>query len=136
MGAGRIMDALVAEKVMGLVPCTAPSHTPGHKYHMPGPCHAQPDSPDLGGETKQYSTEIEAAWEVVERLERGAFAPFGEQVAACVEMVCDDGIQDERYYCAIFSPTLAKVESWGKTMPEAICRASLKAIGEGKEGRG
>lgn len=156
--AGREMDALVAEKVMGWKRGGKGDHTKPLHYKSldhPGEIrnnwaakgeHDYLTSPD--GNTHylcacadeaikdhidlpEYSTSISAAWEVVERFEQGAFAP--EQVAACVNLVCSDGIEDERYYCAFFSPSLAKVEAFGKTMPEAICRAALKATG--KEGK-
>lgn len=59
MKPGRELDALVAEKVMGLVNC---------EKHKGSYCHAFPESPDKGGETKPYSTDIAAAWEVVEKM--------------------------------------------------------------------
>ncbi len=64
--AGRSLDAEVAEKVMGLVPCTAP-----HKgERRPIYCHARPTSPSKGGETPAYSTDIGAAMTVVVEVQR------------------------------------------------------------------
>lgn len=69
----REIDALVAEKVMGLVRCTASCHDPSRKGYQPGICHAQPDSPDRGSETSCYSTDIAAAMEVVEKMRAQCF---------------------------------------------------------------
>ena len=63
----REIDALFTEHVMGLVPCQAACHTPGHKFYLPGPCHAMPDSPDQGDETPCYSTDIAAAMQGIEK---------------------------------------------------------------------
>lgn len=119
--AGRKLDALVAERVMGLVPCTGDCHANGDMR----PCHAQPDSPDQGAETRQYSTDIADAWLVVEAMAgRGYWArltsPFTRGSA----------------YFAGFTPH--DFTGWngrpdhlggGDTMPLAICRAALAAVG-------
>ena len=123
MEAGREMDALVAEKIMGLVPCQNDCHKIGSPRYLPGLCHAQPDSPDEGGETAQYSTSISAAWEVVEKMwDRGYMADVYQ--SDC-----------EGTWSAEFLPKndmdSAGVE-WGGSMaptaPLAICRAALKAV--------
>ena len=61
---GRELDAEIAERVFGLVPCRAAMHRNGDGL----PCHAQPDSPMHGGETPSYSTSIADAWRVVEKM--------------------------------------------------------------------
>jgi hypothetical protein len=65
----RELDVLVAEKVFGLVPCTAKCHDFGNLR----PCHAQPNSPDQGAETRRYSTRIEDACMVVEAMGKRGF---------------------------------------------------------------
>lgn len=120
MPAGREMDALVAEKVMGLVPCRAESHTEGHPLYMPRPCHAQPDSPDMGGETAMYSTSISDAWEVVEKMKKPNTRieiqmPFG----------------DHHWICWISDIKIGIIGGAGAdSAPLAICRAALKASGQ------
>lgn len=57
----REVDVQVAEQIMGLVPCTGDFHK---KHDDPSPCHARPESPDQGAETRLYSTDAEAAMEV------------------------------------------------------------------------
>ena len=60
--ASRCLDAWVAEAVMGLVQCQA-------KFHDENPqCYATKDAPEYGSILKEYSTDIAAAWEVVEKL--------------------------------------------------------------------
>jgi hypothetical protein len=66
--AGRALDAAIAERVMGLVPCKSPHHVEGALMYAPGPCHAQPDSPDKGDDTSLYSTDATAADEVLQRM--------------------------------------------------------------------
>jgi hypothetical protein len=141
MEAGREMDALVAEKVMGWKKRVRKGHgvDGNHEWWFDKRKPTYPLEFVKGWDTDEDfdpwepSTSISAAWEVVECFERGGFAPWGEQVAAAVELSCSDGIEKERYFCTFYSPSLAKVEAFGKTMPEAVCRAALKAVG--KEGR-
>lgn len=121
MEAGRELDALIAEKVMGckiLYVGTVSGEKPWgcgclNEIHSIG---------DGDAELKEFSTDIAAAWEVVEKLR-------------------------EKYnsvdICAL-SPTLKgchyKVKLWdnawsdsitilSETVPRAICLAALKAIG-------
>ena len=58
----RELDAEVAEKVVGLVRCQAGGHA-ATDY-----CHAHPDSPGMGGETRCYSTDISAAMQAEDRV--------------------------------------------------------------------
>lgn len=60
----RELDAQIAERVMGLVPCQGNGHANGELL----PCHAQPESPTQGAETRLYSTDISAAIEVRDRV--------------------------------------------------------------------
>jgi hypothetical protein len=115
MPAGREMDALVAEKVFGT---TAP-HRIMAAHHLP-----------------PFSTDIEAAWEVVEKM-RDRMAgviyfppssvepPRGSWVA---------GVQDAGSMVAWFEgmlygdpPDQILPWSYAETAPLAICRAALKA---------
>jgi hypothetical protein len=115
MPAGREMDALVAEKVMGFVVMRHRDVDGQHIEHGPDEWMRGPD-----GEAPRYaymvpvdhySTDIAAAWEVVEKLKPDDWAFRVE--------VLDDGD-----WWASFSAT---AESWAGTVPLAICRAALKA---------
>jgi hypothetical protein len=102
MKAGRELDALVAEKVMGLPPVYGPT---GIKWDGPIPA---------------YSTDIAAAWEVVERIK---------------------GSQPESTFSIEWIGTQWRVDfvyqnyDWynegdqADTAPHAICLAALKAVG-------
>lgn len=103
ISAGRELDALIAEKVFGLVPCQAEVHEGAYMR----PCHANPDSPTSGGETRCYSTNISAAWEVAEKL-KITVRPSGGQWWAALMHEHDPGM-------------------WipADTAPLAICLAAL-----------
>lgn len=116
MAAGREVDALVAERVMGLVPCTAESHRSGE---APWSCHARGDSPDQGGETAHFSTDMDAAWPVVEAMQGRGF-------------VFTLRYRDSGGWRACFMtrPTTENrsPSRVADTAPLAICRAALAAV--------
>lgn len=66
--AGRELDTLIAERIMGLVHCKSTYHA--HDEGWGKFCFATPDSPAWGGELRAYSTEIADAWLVVEHINR------------------------------------------------------------------
>jgi hypothetical protein len=105
----RELDVLVAEKVFGLVPCTAACHDFGNMR----PCHAQPDSPDQGAETRCYSTRIEDAWMVVEAMREQGY---------CFYLETD---QDGEAF-AMFGDDLNGAEA--PTAPRVICLAALATL--------
>ena len=126
MEAGREMDALVAEKVMGLVPCQHPCHDIGNPRYQSGPCHARPDSPQLGGETAPYSTCISAAWEVVEKINgRYSLSIYHAVAVSSVMTGWTIGLAE-----SVYPPGRKDEAVWGRaeTLPLAICRAALKAV--------
>lgn len=102
--AGRKLDALVAEKVFGLVRCT------GCDYYE---CYALPASPNHGGELRAYSTRIEDAWEVVDRL---------RERSLLVDLTLGVGV-----YCRI-SGLRGLADAREDTAPLAICLAALQAV--------
>jgi len=129
MEPGRELDALVAERVMGLVPC----QNECHKSDDPNdralwPCHAKPDSPRRGGETACYSTDIAAAWEVVEAMRHWP-TPYHVTIE-------DDGTPEP----GLWSVNI-QGEGWTRgnwysaghaekpTVPHAACIAALLALG-------
>jgi hypothetical protein len=108
MNAGRELDALIAEKVMGLTP------HPAKEGEAPG--YAIDKVPN-------YSTEWDAAWQVVESIERrgwwvelwygnGKYGP--KKRAGCV--IGAYGDDDTRF------------EEMDDTMPLAICAAALAFV--------
>lgn len=127
--AGRELDALVAEKVMGL--CIERAWYDARGYRLPDPhdpeipCHeiyyAPRGAANFGTlEIPHYSRDIEAAWEVVEKLT--------ERFSVLVGQFHRGG-------------TACKLTSWeidgemihanmlAEAAPLAICRAALKAVG-------
>lgn len=120
MEAGRELDALVAEKVFGLVRCTADSH----RGSDGATCYALPESPMMGGELRSYSTDIAAAWEVVEKIHALGWC-------STLSALPDPSII--RYEMDFDKPPLidshhTKVYAIAATAPHAICLAALKAI--------
>lgn len=117
--AGRELDALVAEKVMGWrrLPDT--------------PEWGVPPDYTTGGALgwRPYSTDIAAAWEVVEKLREG----WLEVNLDCTAFNCANTVR-----CCVTKqgqqhppfPLYADA----KTAPLAICRAALRAVG-GPDGR-
>lgn len=105
MKAGRELDALIAEKVMGL---------DGPQY---------PDCPTCGSanycrETPYlpYSTEIAAAWEVVEKL---------KTPDVYLEVLSHKG--EPHWVCRIIGGK-DPIGAGAETAPHAICLAALKAV--------
>lgn len=122
MEPGRELDALVAEKVMGWEQVQDPPHT----YIA----YNTPTGFRLPEEIPAYSTDLNAAWKVVEAMRRRGFwcqmrTPFGTP-----EQKLDDGCW------AGFTPHgtsgwNGKPDNWtsAPTAPHAICLAALKAVG-------
>lgn len=109
------MDALIAEKIMGytLSELSLPAYP---KYKLFGI-----ESGEFSGYVKEvphYSTDIAAAWKVVEKM--------GNYLFACGRT--DDGIW-EAYFFPVNSGIGKLSEAHGDTAPSAICRAALKAMG-------
>ncbi|SRR5213594_831871 len=112
--AGRELDARVAERVMGLVRCEALHHVIEGGY-----CHALPTSRDRGGETACYSTEIAAAWQVVEKL----------LLTHSFEITCNH----QPNHPVLFNVKIWTIDGSGQyafetadSLPLAICLAALK----------
>jgi len=113
--AGRELDALIAEKVMGLPVVElkdAPCPYCGSEMRFCGArswcsdCREWRHSP-----YKEYSDDIAVAWEVVEKMEH-----------------CMIYKHDDSYECEYAGQYLDSVEA--DTAPLAICRAALLAVTE------
>lgn len=110
MKPGRELDALVAEKVMGLTSSEVEIH---RQFWLDG-CFSN---------LPHYSTDIAAAWEVVEKLTSKKQPHF--QLSLC------DSYTENPKWCAEFDldRPFKRVIAKAETAPHAICLAALKAVG-------
>lgn len=119
----RALDALVAEKVFGLVRCT------GCDYYE---CYAQPDSPNHGGELRGYSTRIEDAWEVVEKMrEAGWVYCTVQSTVGDIDVLMGKKKVSSVLWWAAFAKyhSSEEVQSNEHATPaKAICDAALRAM--------
>jgi len=112
---GRELDALIAEKVMG-IPVTKEQ---GDYWPPPDPGKNFSTQP-----IPDYSTDISAAWEVVEHMRtkhwRDAFTLFSPEIENATEW--------RAFFAKKFvSVDDSKFES-GESAPHAICLAALKSV--------
>lgn len=120
---GRELDALVAEKVMGQR--TIWFGREGDKSLMLArTIELNEELRERGemmfgypgeGDVPHYSTDIEAAWEVVETLK-----------LLGIEVKFVGSWADKPWYCRLRDDAF----EFGDTAPHAICLAALKAVGE------
>lgn len=134
MEAGRELDALVAEKVMGA--------TWTHQERWPGGPADIMKLPDgsggvlaerrctdgrvlLAGGLRPYSTSISDAWEVVEKLaEHGFWLRLTFKT-----VVHDDDARWEAWFRCVQAGVRGDHVEHEPTAPHAICLAALKAVG-------
>jgi len=112
--ADRELDALVAEKVMGFEVGIYESYR-----GITGISYVCKDKYPSGEfDLPNYSTDIKAAWEVVEKFSDESFEldHFCDGVWTCKFRWVDDEGESE-------------AEAKAKTAPRAICLAALKAMG-------
>jgi len=135
MKAGRELDALVAEKVMGWIGSVfkGPTLRIGNRYlHEGDPIWTTPegdlyhrarsiDGSYVGDDCPHYSTDIAAAWQVVEKVR--------EKYVINIEIDCEN-IWVELWQDSTDEPSNYKqvADEYGDTAPLAICLAALKAI--------
>jgi hypothetical protein len=112
MPAGREMDALVAEKVMG----KGETKTIGGIYCGPpeGEAEAMAKLHADTDKVPRYSTDIAAAWEVVQK-------------AADVTVAKEREFKNAPWNVVLHFHD-RKGQGFGHTTPLAICRAALKAM--------
>lgn len=149
MPAGREMDALVAEKVMGLAyhkwqegtitvctgdcdpecVCDCVGEAGGFVCALCGSGREAKywnieklnDANTFCGYHGRYSTDIAAAWEVVEYMRSIGFALDSYSSGK--------GEEGHSWTDAIFVKSLDEILVRAETFPLAVCRAALKAIG-------
>ncbi len=103
MNAGRELDALIAEKVMGRA--------------FDAEFHRECAEDNLETELRNYSTDIAAAWEVVEKL----------RSEGCRYSITDCP-HEKRPTVQLTLKTGAACGAYAPTVPHAICLAALKAL--------
>ena len=110
---GRELDALVAEKVMGLRFVWRSQLTDHYGYNAGvWTIPTKWGTMDLTEEPPRYSTDIAAAWEVVEKMREDGFLVALYRSAGA--------------WIADTNPGYGKSD----TAPHAICLAALRAVGE------
>ena len=128
--AGIELDALVALRVMDIKRLHYPGYAGDGKkvpYYIPSgsswATHAMTSVP-----LPKYSTEIAAAWLVVDKM-RGRWATNGSAAAAGVFRLEQD---DEGGFRVALGegPDSAERSVTAPSAPEAICRAALEVVGE------
>ncbi len=125
---GRELDALVCERVFGLVRCRGEKHDASYPNTY---CYAATDSPTEGAEARCYSTEINDAWEVVAAMRE----KYNCLLTLEQYLMNSDEYEDwgatfrHRETDTEHSSTAGLFES--QTAPLAICRAALLAVGAG-----
>jgi hypothetical protein len=125
MKAGRELDALVAEKVFGAKLIRS-------EFHEGAPVVACdfPDRPvgSAFGNLPPYSTDIAAAWEVVEKVGRHwngfDFCIFSDKGFV-------SGVEEWRagWFEAGYGEYEGRADATSDTLPHAICLAALKSVG-------
>ena len=142
--AGRELDALVGEKVFGLKVEWLPAPEHPHHHGKNVPIEPQTGSYPPNGEgpwcamywvIPHYSTDIGAAWEVVERVADGHVGTYD-----AMEVLLSYG--PERCHVKIYDsspggyvgpagediPQAPGVGLWASSAPLAICLAALQAV--------
>lgn len=104
--AGRALDALVAEKVMGEPVTWLPTALSHRDPHQSGEVFGAKG----WHRVPSYSTDIADAWLVVEKMRERGFV-----ISAT---------PNQQSWCATFGADSV----WGETAPLAICRAALAAV--------
>lgn len=131
MEAGRELDALVAEKVMGLSQRSGSwFDNLGNKLYSPASTYSDDDI-----WLPEYSTDIKAAWEVAEKSDIESLIRIedGRWIANVVGYYDpNEGTKawprlNEYYEISIYEDAVK--DTIGKSAPHAICLAALKAMG-------
>lgn len=121
MAAGRKLDALVAEKVMGRTIC---EHSKVRSVAQS--CGlAMCGDLDCVGEMHydhlpRYSTDIAAAWNVLETLQSKGWSEF--------KIMGNKGIIGIAFYCDTSADDIQGFDHERGSLPLSICRAALKAM--------
>lgn len=123
MKAGRDLDALIAEKVTNLPNIHIVT---GNHHHANGLVYGKHLLTGYPESVPFYSTDIAAAWKVVEKIPMTVHAPgasyaHGEYANSDDAWLAEARMPGIEYYNTVTSK--------GQTSPEAICLAALKTLG-------
>jgi hypothetical protein len=122
MNPGRELDLLVAEKVMG----RTVSDNPDPIIFKRGDFESHISGPDT---IPNYSTDISAAWEVVEKLRKEGILleikPISEEIYTYRNAVRNAGMS--QYATIVHGYICNGIEA--DTAPHAICLAALRVAG-------
>ena len=77
-----------------------------------------------------YSTDIAAAWEIVDIFRRG----WNGHGAATTQIVVSDAFTHPACCISISVPDFPDLHTWADTVPLAICRAALMVVERCEEG--
>lgn len=141
MTAGREMDALVAEHVMGIVSCEEWKMLHHGAFHggpafglMAGSCPVHgghPDEPSKCAPPElwpaKYSSDIKAAWEVAEKLVSDGYGPslvYDDHGHWALSLESAGPVGPKANWMNVI---LDEVQ-WADTAPLAICIAALRAV--------
>ncbi len=120
MQPGRELDALVAEKVMGITreQMDRYKNLPSYAASYDGAVE----------EPRRYSTDITSAWSVVEKLQSSNpyWDETGKEAFLAFQMSPAWGVEGACWMVNFGDSTTLE---FGKTAPHAICLAALKAVG-------
>lgn len=117
--AGHELDALIAEKVMGWSNVRRDANGGTAMGHAPW-------APEWGNYVDSYSTNMAAAWEVVEKMEKRGWDGM-------VRVVSDGYVAR---FESLHGESFASVDPREGTAALAICRAALAAIITDDRGNG
>jgi len=126
MEAGPELDKLVETEVMGII--LDPKRCPicGWRYGFPGcqpgNCSMRPAPKHRYDEARKYSTDIAAAWEVVNKLHPEN--SFGNDTFEINRLKYKDGRSG---WCVAFAGEGVENYALAPTAPLAICKAALLA---------
>jgi len=128
MNAGRDLDRLIAERVMGLLPEDWPHLCEAEDHNLDDLVWCY-DCSRLVDETERipplYSTSIMDAWNVVERMQR--YGTHGSAVELVTECVDEDGTIG--WLCSFTVRGVETHQASAVTAPLAISLAALKTVG-------
>ena len=120
----RELDAKIAEQVFGRVRCRGEYH---RKHDGMPHCFAHPNTPTMGAENPRFSSDISAAFQVVEAMRaqgheitmRATKLGFRVEIAWLVDGEAPEG--------GFFSSDREYVSDC-ESLPLAICQCALQAI--------
>ncbi len=135
MNAGRELDALIAEKVMGWTRTEAAaviSTSPGSETTIipAGWAEAMPDGSWEVKEIPLYSTDMTSAWEVVQKIKSmGYFWWMASHETGIITAHIRRKIDSHTFADGCMDHVGGTPHVWADTTAHSICLAALKAVG-------